>query len=156
MKYTLVTLFIIFTSCNGQKKVSVENKVVKADSNQEARLTLLLQDNYSGSDSVETLVIKDYKTLAKFFSKINRTRKPGLPVPEVNFSEKMVIIYCGGIRIENVLPSLSIIEETDDKMVFEPVVPVSDTKRKIGAATSPFCVYSIPFTDKEIVFNLSK
>ena len=156
MKYTVVFILIMFASCNGQKKASGEKADLQSNMNPTTSLTLLLQDNYSGAETAETLVIKDAKTLKMFFAKINRTRKPGLPVPEVDFSKDMVIIYCGGVRKDNGLPKLSLKAETEGKMVFEPIYQNVQKGNLSSAATSPFCVYTIPFTDKDINFAPAK
>jgi len=156
MKYFLVLVLTVFTACNGQKKVSGENTGQKSDLKAETSMTLLLQDYYSGSETPETLVIKDVKALKAFFSKINRTRKPGLPVPEVDFSKHMVIIYCGGLRNDGGFPKLSLTAETDNQLVFKPTYPTVKDKSKFTAATSPFCVYKMPFTDKAITIDLTK
>jgi len=150
MKYSLLLVLIVFTSCNGQKKATVADNDSKSDLDANTSLTLLLQDNYSGSDTSETMVVKDSKTLKGFFSKINRTRKPGLPVPEVDFSKDMVIIYCEGLRNDSGFSGLSLKVETKDRLVFKPTYQAPQEKSNFTAAISPFCVYKIPLTDKEI------
>ncbi|HKL90745.1 MAG TPA: hypothetical protein VJ880_06160, partial [Allomuricauda sp.] len=49
-------------------------------------LVLVDHDNFINIDSFETRVIRDAKSLRKFYAQINQTRKPGLPVPMVDFS----------------------------------------------------------------------
>lgn len=146
----------MMASCNGQKKVSQENTRESSSLKAETPLTILIQDDYSGAETAETLVVRDAKTLKKFFAKVNRTRKPGLPVPEVDFSKNMVIIYCAGTQNEVRSLRLSIMEETDEKIVLEPMPHISNKGTDVGTVTSPFCVYSIPFTEKEIIVKSAK
>ena len=67
MRYLSLFIFAIILSCNGQKKAAMKDK--NGMNGGSEKLTLLLQDNYSGSDVAETLVIKDVKALKKFLFK---------------------------------------------------------------------------------------
>jgi hypothetical protein len=151
IKYSLLILLLAILSCNSQKKSSMAN------SNGESRsdsLVLLVQDNYAPTDAVETMVIRDESALRNFFSKINMTRKPGIPVPEVDFSKEMILIFCAGTQKDAKLPALSISRETEKEVV----ISTSDIKRIDSTAirpyASPFSVYKMPATKKKIVFNV--
>ncbi len=130
-------------SCSGQKVVSDQNT-------DDGPLTMVLQDNYSGAETEELLLIKDQQSLRKFFAKVNRTRKPGLPVPEIDFSKDMVIVYCGGTVNKEGVPSLSLIEETKTHLAFKASREIAQDKSNTTAIISPFYVYKMPFTDKQI------
>ena len=54
-------------------------------------LVLIDHDNFSTITDYEVRVIQDQKSLQKFYTKITMTRKPGLPVPMVDFSKDMLI-----------------------------------------------------------------
>ncbi|MGB5553898.1 MAG: hypothetical protein WBM83_04505 [Flavobacteriaceae bacterium] len=155
MKYTLLILLAIITSCNGHKKVT-DKKANDLKANVKNPLSLVIRDNYSGSDVAETLIITNTKALNSFFSKVNRTRKPGLPVPEIDFSKEMVVIYCSGEVTGNLRPELLLLQETDKKIVFGPSSDTVVKKTNMTASISPFCVYKMPLTDKEIIFELKK
>jgi len=152
MKGLLLVILMIFSSCNCQKKAAMNNE---EDTNiHNEKLTLLLQDNYSGSDVSETLVIKDAKELKSFYSKINQTRKPGLPVPEVDFTKEIILVHCSGLRKSNVAPpSLSVLEETDEELVLETTNGKVEQKGGDSAEISPFSVYKMPLTSKKIIFK---
>lgn len=153
MKTFLFSILIVFASCNGQKKAVAENKN-STDAPSNTPLTLLMSEEYSGLREAETLVITDAKTLKSFFSKINRTRKPGIIVPNIDFSKEMVIIVCSGEHMSGGLASIPyILEETDSKMVLS-IKPENGEKGLVTTAiTSPFRMYSMPITDKEIAFQ---
>ncbi|SDL40432.1 hypothetical protein [Kriegella aquimaris] len=132
----------ILLSCNAQKNTQ------KNAASDDDRLTLILQDNYGGSDSTEVLIIKDTKRLQSFFAEINRTRKPGLPVPKIDFDQEIAIIFCGGLQRGNATPELSILEESPTTLVLRSNKP----KQTSGTAIiSPFSLYTLPITQKEIV-----
>ena len=82
MKYFVLLLFLV--SCNAQKKtVAYSTK-----DNGKAPLELLLRDNYSGLKTPQILVIKEPTALRDFYSQINKTRKPGLAIPNVDFNSE--------------------------------------------------------------------
>ncbi len=151
MRYFSLFVFAIILSCNGQKKASMENGgEMKGDSE---KLTLLLEDNYSGSEVAETLVIKDEKALRSFYATLNRTRKPGIPIPEVDFTKEMILIHCLGEQTNGTQASLSVAEENDQEMIIITSVAKAEKSSSSSALISPFSVYKMPLTEKAITFK---
>ncbi len=148
IRYVLLGLFVALMSCNGQKKAADTG-----GGDNTSKLTMVLRDNYAASDRTETLVVRDEKSLRKFFSKINRTRKPGIPVPKVDFSREMVIIYCSGAQKMGTQPSLSVIGETGAQVIMGMAQEHLDGDQISTASIRPFAVYKIPATEKEITFR---
>ena len=151
MKRFLIVLLFILTACNSQKKASMENSESQTQEN--SPLTLILQDEHSGFESPETMVIKNQKHLNSLYAKINMTRKPGLPVPEIDFEKEMVVVQCGGEQNHGVMPMLSFSEETNSEIVLKSVVQKSADEASITVMTNPICVYKMPLTDKSVVIN---
>jgi hypothetical protein len=152
IKYSFFILLMAILSCNSQKKS------LKINSNGESRsdsLVLLVQDNYAPTDTMVTLVIRDDQSLRKFFSRINMTRKPGIPVPEVDFSKDMILIFCAGTQKDATLPPLSIFQETEDKIVVSATEQKPNDSSDLLPYASPFSVYKMPLTKKEVVFKLA-
>lgn len=149
--YFFLVIAIMF-SCNGQKKMAAQQDKKGSD-----RLTLVAHDNYSGADSTETMVIKSAKALKSFYSRVNRTRKPGLPVPDIDFSKHMVLVLCSADEISDPNYGLMVLTETDAEMVLgkseisanEQIRPSSDQ----ASLVSPFFVYTMPLTDKRVSFK---
>ena len=151
MRYLSVLIFAVIISCNGQKKASMDNT---GDTNgSKEKLTLLLEDNYSGSDVAETMIIKDAKALQHFYAQINRTRKPGIPVPEVDFTKEMILIHCLGEQTNGKQASLSVLEENDKEVIISTSIQKLDKRGTSSALTSPFSVYKMPLTKKAITFK---
>jgi len=149
VKNYLIGILFLFVSCSGQKKASAEN--AGNSSQQSSPLILLLQDQYGGFEVEETMVIKDQKRLRSLYSKINQTRKPGLPVPVIDFTEEMIIVQCSGEQNATGLPTLSFSKETSTQIILN-----SDLVNTAGDTSSivmsyPFCVYKMPLTEKEIL-----
>lgn len=135
IKFALSFLLIALATCNAQKK-----------SGDETRLTLIVGDRYSGVEKAEAMIIKDAKSLQKFYSIINRTRKPGLPVPDVDFSKETVVVYCSGITEDGTMPYLYVTDETAEKIVLGVEKVVKDAN--FSALTMPFCIYRVSVGDK--------
>ena len=154
MRYLPLFIFAIIMSCNGQKKAAMKDKNDMEVGKE--KLTLLLQDNYSGMDVAETLVIKDVKGLKSFYSKVNRTRKPGIPVPEVDFTKEMILIHCSGEQMDGKQVKLSVEEENDLEVIIRTSVKKTQKSGTSSALISPFSVYKMPLTSKRIVFFIKE
>ena len=142
MKYAIVLMVFFAFSCKSQKQQ------METDD----RLTLLVQDGYFPTESPETQVIKDEKSLRAFFSKVNRTRKPGLPIPEVDFTTHSVLVACMGAMNTDSLPILYLKSETPDEMVISAEIPIENKGSDVQSY--PFCVYSIADEGKKITLEM--
>ncbi|MFS4457193.1 hypothetical protein [Maribacter sp. 2304DJ31-5] len=147
LKWSFVLLILISLSsaCKGQKNVSVNS-----DNSTEPKMELIVQDNYSGAELEEKILVENEKTLKKFYGRINRTRKPGLPLPEIDFSKNRLLIWCSGESTDNPI-ELFVSEETDETYFIS-----KKTARKVkntSALISPFYIYKIPLDHKTIVFE---
>ncbi len=150
MKWVVTGLMLIFLSCNGQKKSAMETEEMENE-HDDNRLSLIISDHYTGSDEAETLFIRDEKSLQKFYSKINKTRKPGLPSPEIDFSKEMVIVRCAGKQEDSSVPELYLMEDTGVSLVIG--IKKMDAKATSSAITSPFSVYKMPLTEKQVIIR---
>jgi ketopantoate reductase len=115
---------------------------------------LLVQDEINSMTEEETLVIRSSKALRSFFTKVNMTRKPGIPVPEVDFNTNMVVIYCSGKRTDGAKPTINKIRENDTEMVF--LANHNTVAGEKQYTVSPFSLFKIPLTDKTIIFEDNK
>jgi hypothetical protein len=141
----LLSLLIsgLFSSCKGQHIVSN----VKNDT---SIMELILQDDYSGAVAEETLLIKNQKSLESFFSKINKTRKPGLPVPEIDFEKDMLLIWCAG---ETTAANTGLVFQKETSESFLISKSKAKDNSKTTAITSPFRIYKLPLSDKKIAIE---
>jgi hypothetical protein len=150
MKTLILSVLLVIASCNGQKKASMRNSELAIDTSE--KLVLLLRDNYSGSDAEETLIIRDVKTLRSFYSRINRTRKPGIPLPNIDFTKEIVLVHCMGEQWVGALSSLSFVDETDNELVLRITNRTTEQKETFPANISPFSVYKMSISKKKISF----
>lgn len=142
--YIVAVILFMGSSCKGQKNISSDDTKSVSD------MELIVTDNYSGSETEETQIITDQKSLESFYGKINRTRKPGLPIPEIDFTKEMILVWCAGEGIQDI-PQLSISKETTDTYFVSKHTTVK--KLKSTAVISPFSVYKLPKTSKKIVLE---
>lgn len=151
MRTIILGLLMLAGTCGSQKDRTSDTNFQVSTENP---LILVLSDNYGGTETEELLVIRDYKALKEFFTKVNMTRKPGLPVPEIDFNKEMVVVYCSGKTTDTDTPELKRIGDRDDKMVFARVIAANQKKETATAVLMPFHLYKMPLTEKEI--SLSK
>ena len=138
----LLGLFIC-SSCKSQNPVA---NVKNDDFNME----LLLQDNYSGVVEEELFLIKGQKLYTLFFAKINKTRKPGLAMPKIDFNTSMLLVWCSG---ETTAPDLDLVLQKETSKTY--IISTSDLKSSLKntAILSPIRIYKLPLSDKNFRFQ---
>lgn len=144
MKHVLFLTCICLLSCNAQKNLGKEIE----------GLVLLEQDGYSGVEVFEAKEIRDTKSLNRFYSQINKTRKPGLPVPMVDFSKEMVLVVCLGEQQGEQSVQLSKIKETDTEIFVEVILKTKELDPLV--TQMPFYLYKMPLTGKTIIFQVAE
>lgn len=152
--YVIALLLFIISGCKSQKTDSSMNEV-NAQSGGEV-LTLLMSDNYGGTETEEIQVLKSQKELDAYFIKINMTRKPGLKPPAVDFSKDLVIAYCTGKTTRQGLPELMINEAAEKGMMISKKQREVIENQESTAILMPFGLYIMPITDKEINLKSSQ
>jgi hypothetical protein len=143
MKYVLPSVIFFALSCKSQKQ-NVET---------DGRLQLLIQDGYFPVEHPETQVIEDSKTLKAFYAKVNQTRKPGLPVPDIDFTTHRVLIACMGAVVSESLPEMYISNETVESLFVSVKLP--ETTNDSSVKGYPFCVYTISNDGKHVVMEIN-
>ena len=148
MKYFLFLSLVCLLSCKAQKQLG----------DQIEGLVLLEQDGYSGIETFEIQAIRDTKSLNKFYTQINKTRKPGLPVPMVDFSQEMVLVVCLGKQQGE--PSVTLFKSSETATDLTVIVQLSNSNRPELAntqpVTNPFYLYKMPLTEKTIIFQVAE
>jgi len=152
MKTLILGLLILTGTCGSQKDKVKDENYQELDDNP---LTLIISDNYGGTETEQLFAIRDNKTLKSFFSKINKTRKPGLQIPEIDFNTEMVVIYCNGKTSDTPASRIRGVQEEDNQMILD-IVNTKDNKSPSTAVLMPFNLYKMPLTEKEIILSDNK
>lgn len=144
MKIFLSFMVIILFGCSSAKQKSIQ---------QEITFEVLLEGTHGGYKDAEFMVIDNSKDLKQIYTHLNKIRKPGFPIPKINFEKELVLaLFMGEKSSGGYTILISEIEEVKDKVhVF-----IKKTKPEGMAATvitRPFYFCKIPKTDKEIVFK---
>ena len=142
MKYAIALLVFFTFSCKSQKP----------DKGTDKRLTLLVQDGYFPIENPETQIIRDSKSLKAFFSKVNQTRKPGLPIPEIDFKTHSVLVACMGVAKTDALPIMYVKNETSEEITISVQVP--NEIKATAVPSYPFCMYSMVDEGKRLALEM--
>ncbi|MFX0558399.1 hypothetical protein ACOCEA_16475 [Maribacter sp. CXY002] len=144
--FNLISVLIVcsFGSCKSQNNTAA-NQSLEA-----YQMELILEDNYGGSEVEETFFIKDQKSLEDLYGKINRTRKPGFPLPIIDFKKHMLFVYNAGKgNHENC--TLSLLKITKDTMVIS--VLREKNEQRITAIVQPFKIFKLPISKRKIILE---
>ncbi|GGW22106.1 hypothetical protein GCM10007383_01520 [Arenibacter certesii] len=141
-------------SCSAQRK-SASDKVDKEEE-PTSSLHLVMRGDYSNSMEPTFQVIRGEKALKMLFSHINKTRKPGIPVPAVDFKENILLFYSSGRISGQKDLELCIKKEFRDSIWVGVENKIPLKKVNSGISTTPFCIYSIPQTAKKVVLFKNK
>ncbi|UWX56060.1 hypothetical protein NYZ99_07060 [Maribacter litopenaei] len=87
-------LVVCLCSCKSQEKV-------QSGENGKEQMELVLKGDHSGYEKEQLIKIDSKSDFEAFFGKINRTRKPGIPIPKVDFERKTIIIRLKGETTSN-------------------------------------------------------
>lgn len=150
MRYIILLIVLFTLGCKSNKTARVNTAISETTSEE---LTLILSDNYGGTELQEIQVIRSKGELRSFFTNINKTRKPGIPVPKIDFSKEMAVIYCSGKTSESTIPGLYMISESDDRLTLGIKKQNTDESGSSTAILTPFGLYTMTLTDKEVVLE---
>ncbi len=120
---------------------------------QEDALTLVMTDAYGGAEEAGLQVFRDEKNLKQFFARVNRSRKPGLPLPQVDFTTHIALVYCSGKTTDTILPKLYTHGEDEAKIILGKKTPKMLKDTTLTALRLPFALYILPRTEKEIILE---
>ena len=139
-------------SCASSKNVIVA-KQNNSSLSIESPFTLLMTEHYGAPSSAQNIVISDSKTLNSFFSKVNRTRKPGITVPDIDFSKNVIIIVYSGETLNHTDPVLYVLKETVTQTVLSTKLRPSKKENSTGKIANSFYMYIMPQSKKKITFS---
>jgi len=142
-KYSICLFLAAIIQLNSCKSTAQGN----LQESDEMGMELILNENYSGFEQEEYILIKNQKDLNAFYGKINRTRKPGLTPPSIDFNSEMILIWCGDSTASN-YADLKLNEKADNLQIHKLKTTVS--KEENNFIVSPFSVYKLPLSTKTL------
>ena len=141
--FSIGLLLLTLLSCKSQNSTGV-------NSENTAKMELILEENYSESDEEQLVVIKNQKGLEEFFGKVNRTRKPGIPIPQIDFGKDMLLVWCGGEKVS--FPTELQFQDTPNGILVQRNI-ITKKVLEQNAIVNPFKIYKMPITSKSINFQ---
>ncbi|WP_116772092.1 hypothetical protein [Maribacter litoralis] len=137
-------LFLLLTTQVYSCKSVVPSNLQDSNS---IEMELILNENYSGFEQENYILIKNQKDLNAFYGKINRTRKPGLTPPKVDFDSEMILVWCGDYSASEY--AQLVVREKDT------LLEIQNKRSKVAKEensliVSPFSVYKLPLSSKSI------
>ncbi len=147
MKSIYIVLLFLAVSCKSQQRVATSPNT---------DLKLVVSDYYYGGQEESIEIIREEGTLKKFFMKLNQTRKPGLPMPDVDFTINIVILYTGNNSEIDSLPQLALLEEKETQLLVSSKTIKEQKHSNAAASGRSFQIYTLPITDKEVVLVKEK
>ncbi|MDF4204148.1 hypothetical protein PXD56_14335 [Maribacter sp. SA7] len=142
-KYSICFFLVVLIQLNSCKSTAQSNFQESNDLGME----LLLNENYSGFEHEEYILIKNQKELNAFYGKINRTRKPGLTPPSIDFTTEMVLIWCGNSSASS-FANLKLSEDENFLEIHKLKSKTSKEESKL--VVSPFSMYKLPLSAKSL------
>ena len=125
---------------------------MQEDSAQPQLLTKLVCDQYGGPTEAQILIIEEESALKTFFMGVNKMRKPGIGLPNVDFLKEVIVVQCNGVKNGPAQVSLEVGEMKADEII---LVQKERKTEAVGTSvmTQSFCVYKMPKTKKQIRFE---
>ena len=152
-------LGILLASCGNTKIPHSDTEAEQATEQvEQIPFEILLQDAHGGSETPENRVVTDESSLSAFYIQINRMRKPGFPLPEIDFGKEAVAILCLGQKTTSGYSVIvDRIEETSDQqIIWTKEISPQPTDMVAMVICQPFTIVKFPRTEKELVFKKVK
>ncbi|OIQ37626.1 MAG: hypothetical protein BM563_08115 [Bacteroidetes bacterium MedPE-SWsnd-G1] len=144
MKYVLyIITFLIFGCASGKQQ----------NYTQEIQFETLVQGSNGGYLNNEFIIVKNQDELKTVYTQINKVRKPGFPIPKIDFEKELILALFLGEKTTggHAISITKIIETIDEVQVF--VQTNAPDGMATSAMTQPYYFCKIPRTEKSIVFK---
>jgi len=145
-------LMLVLLSCNATRNV---NAPIKSENKtHELLFKTLIENQMGGYVTPEIRVVKDREGLVKVYGQVNKTRKPGFPIPDIDFSkETIVAVFMGEKSTGGFGVSVEEVKEENRKLMVAIKERKPNPKDMVTTViTQPFCIVKINSANKELVF----
>ncbi|WP_123803316.1 hypothetical protein [Maribacter sp. 4G9] len=110
-------------------------------------MELVMSGDYSGFEKEQLLKFDSKSEFEVFFGKINRTRKPGIPIPDIDFEKKSVLVRLKGTSTNNI-SDITLGMSSNETLLFNKVK--TNSRNETTAVLTPFFIYTIPKTTRSL------
>lgn len=141
--FLFLVVFLVLISCKGMDIFAI-------DSTQNLEMERIVQENYSGFEKEQLLVIKSQEELQSFYGIVNRTRKPGLELPSIDFNAHMLLVWCGGAASQ---PNSTLDLRKGEDYLYVRKIDSKTEANEEQPIVSPFSIYKLPKSTQKIKFQ---
>ncbi|RRQ48862.1 hypothetical protein DZC72_14470 [Maribacter algicola] len=117
------------------------------DNDENNEMELILSGDYSGVEKEQLIKIDDQVAFEEFFGQINKTRKPGIPIPDIDFETKSVLLRLKGTSTNN-KSDIALGISSNETLLFNKIK--TNSRNETTAVLTPFFIYTIPKTTKSL------
>ncbi len=148
----LLLVFSISCKCNKKTTNNANNLTIKEIS---IPYKILFNNEHSNIKEKKNVVIKNITDLKVIYASINSTRRPGLPLPKVNFKkEKVLGLFLGEKSSSGYQIQIDSIQNNGKEIVVN--YKINTPKRMASMViTQPTLLILIPKTNLPIKFKLN-
>jgi len=148
MKILLLSIVILFSACKGGQSPQDETS-------NNVPFQVLVSSSQSNIEEPQRKIIKDQEELQTLFAEINKTRKPGIPIPEVDFNQEIVaFVNLGQTSTGGFTVAVKNIEKTEDEVIIHIGGTSPKPKDNVTMAlTTPFTLVKLNKQNLPIVFD---
>ncbi len=139
----LAVMTACLLGCKGQRTAAEEGDA--------GSLQPLVSNTFYDTEDRTSFVINSQKELKTFYALVNRTRKPGLPVPSVDFNEHRVVVYT--CAAADTVSHLRIADDSPNRLILREVGREKPGNPSQGGQVRRFIVYLLPMDDRPIGFQ---
>jgi len=157
--YLLIVLLLsVLISCNCKKKTNELQKTTTMNKAKQtettSKVTIIFDNDHCNIKEAKNVVIQDEKELKAIYAKINMTRRPGVPVPKIDFEKETVYgIFLGeksnaGYKIK----FDKVVNFNDKTIIYYKVISPKGMASMV--ITQPCLLGTIPKTEVPVKFVL--
>lgn len=152
MKFSIL-LFTFLLGCNPSKNINPSME--KNYEYTQASFENLVEDQIGGYNKEEIRIISDRKGLLEVYGYVNRIRKPGFTIPNIDFSkETIVAVFMGEKTSGGYAVSIESVREENEKIIVQIKEIKPGPKDMVTMViTQPFCFVKINSAGKEFIFE---
>lgn len=143
-------------SCKSSKTEDVNSKTVKHSTmkGKSQNFELLLQESHGGYKEQRLLIINEQKKLTDVYMKLNQIRRPGIPVPAIDFEKSTVLALFFGTH-QNGAQRYKVRDVSDKGSVITVLLVENKPEVATMVITQPSMFLKIPKSNaKEIVLKI--
>lgn len=145
LKFKTIFCVFLLVGCTGKKTISNESVQISFEK--------ITSQSHGGTIVEKFILVRSNEELKQIFTQVNIARKPGIPMPTINFNNESVIVLfmgqhtSGGYSIS--MESVRYKKNHEALVSFKKTIP---SGMSTMAITQPFSIYKLNKKLKKVTF----